>query len=73
MKIIITGVVILKRVMDPKPENLDINCSAEFIDCLNSWIDTRGMGNEKAIKGAFLTAVGKEHLTCLEIWSTTKP
>ncbi len=48
--------------MDPKLECLDINCSAdevsEYIDRFNFWIDTRETSDERAIKGAFLTAVG---------------
>ncbi len=32
---------------------------------LNVWIDTRGTSDEKAIKGAFPTAVGKEAFTPL--------
>ncbi len=55
--------------MDPKLECLDINCSAdevaEYIDRFNFWIDTRGTSDEKAIKGAFLTAVGKEAFSLL--------
>ncbi len=55
--------------MDPKLECLDINCSAdevaEYIDRLNFWIDIRGTSDEKAIKGAFLTAVGKEAFSLL--------
>ncbi len=54
--------------MDPKLECLDINCSAdevaEYIDRFNFWIDTRGTSDEKAIKGAFLTAVGKDAFPC---------
>ncbi len=33
---------------------------AEYIDWLNFWIDTKETRDDKAIKGAFLTAVGKE-------------
>ncbi len=54
--------------MDPKLECLNINCSADevadYIDRFNFWIDTRGMGDEKAIKGTFLTAVGKYAFPC---------
>ncbi len=50
--------------MDPKPESLDIKCSAdevaEYIDRIYSWIDTRGRTDEKALKGTFGSAVGKE-------------
>ncbi len=50
--------------MDPKLECLDINCSAdevtEYIDRFNFWIETRGTSDDKAIKGAFLTAVGRD-------------
>ncbi len=55
--------------MDPKLECLIINCSAheeaEYIDWFNFWIDTRGTSDEKAIKGAFHTAVGKEAFSLL--------
>ncbi len=54
--------------MDPKPESLNINCSAdevaEYIDRFYSWIDTRGT-TEKALKGTFRSAVGKEAFTLL--------
>ncbi len=57
--------------MDPKLECLDINCSAdevaEYSDRFNFWIDTRGTSDEKAIKGAFLTAVGKDAFSLLRI------
>ncbi len=57
--------------MDPKLENLEINCSAyevaEYIDRFNFWIDTKGTSDEKAIKGAFLTAVGKDAFSLLRI------
>ncbi len=50
--------------MESKLECLNFNCSAdeveEYIDRFNFWIDTRGTSDEKAIKGAFLTAVGKD-------------
>ncbi len=56
--------------MDPKLENLDVNSSAveivEYIGRLNFWIDTKETSDEKAIKGAFLTAVGKEAFTLLK-------
>ncbi len=55
--------------MDPKLECLNISCSvdevAEYIDLFNFWIDTRGTSDEKAIKGAFLTAVGKDGFSLL--------
>ncbi len=55
--------------MDPKLEFLSINCSAdevaEYIDRFNFWIDTRGTNDEKAIKGAFLTAFGKDAFSLL--------
>ncbi len=55
--------------MDPKLECLDINCSAgevaEYIDRFNFWVDTRGTSDEKAIKGAFLTLVGKDAFALL--------
>ncbi len=55
--------------MDPKLESLRINCLvdkvAENIVRLNYWIDTRESSDAKAIKGAFLTAVGKEAFTPL--------
>ncbi len=55
--------------MNPKLERLDINCSvdevAEYIDRINFCIDTRETGNEKAIIGAFLTAVGKDAFSLL--------
>ncbi len=55
--------------MDPKLECLNINCSAdevaEYIDRFNFWIDTRGTSDEKAIKGAFLTAVKKDAFSLL--------
>ncbi len=56
--------------MDPKLENLDVNSSAdeivEYIDRFNFWIDTKETSDNKAIKGAFLTAVGKEAFTLLK-------
>ncbi len=56
--------------MDPKLECLNINCSAdevaEYIDRFNFWIDTRGTNDEKAIKGAFLTAAGKDAFSLLK-------
>ncbi len=56
--------------MDPKLENLDVNSSAdeiaEYIDRFNFWIDTKETSVDKAIKGAFLTAVGKEAFTLLK-------
>ncbi len=55
--------------MDPKLENLDVNSSAdeiaEYIDRLNFWIDTKETSDDKAIKCAFVTAVGKEAFTLL--------
>ncbi len=46
--------------MDPKFENLDVNSSvdeiAEYIDGFNFKIDTKETSDDKAIKGAFLTA-----------------
>ncbi len=55
--------------MDPKLECLNINCSAdevaEYIDRSNFLIDTIGTCDEKAIKGAFLTAVGKDAFSLL--------
>ncbi len=55
--------------MDPKLECLSINCSAdevaEYINRFNFWIDTRGTSDEKAIKGAFLTGVGKDAFSLL--------
>ncbi len=63
--------------MDPKLESFNINCSAdevaEYIDRFTFWIDTRGTSDEKAIKGAFLTAVGKDVFPFYELWSTPKP
>ncbi len=54
--------------MDPKLENLDVNSSAdeiaEYIDRFN--FDTKETSDDKAIKGAFLTAVGKEAFTLLK-------
>ncbi len=56
--------------MDLKLENLDVNSSAdeigEYVDRFNFWIDTRETSDDKAIKGAFLTPVGKEAFTLLE-------
>ncbi len=56
--------------MDPQLENLDVNMSAdeisEYIDRFNFRIDTRETSVDKAIKGAFLTAVGKEAFTLLK-------
>ncbi len=50
--------------MDPKLENVDGNSSpdeiAEYRDRFNFWIDTKETSDDKAIKGAFPTAVGKE-------------
>ncbi len=55
--------------MDPKLECLNINCPtdevAEYIDRFNFWVDNRGTSDEKAIKGAFLTAVGKDAFSLL--------
>ncbi len=62
--------------MNPKLENLDVNSSAdeiaEYIDGFNFWIDTKEISDDKAIKGAFLTAVGKETFTLLKTLSTLK-
>ncbi len=56
--------------MNPKLENLDVNSSAdeiaEYIDRFNFWIDTKETSDDKANKGAFLTAVGKEAFTLLK-------
>ncbi len=56
--------------MDTKLENLDVNSSAdeigEYVDRFNFRIDTRETSDDKAIKGAFLTAVGKEAFTLLK-------
>ncbi len=56
--------------MDPKLVNLDVNMSAdeiaEYIDRFNFWIDTRETSDDKAIKGAFLMAVGKEAFALLK-------
>ncbi len=53
-----------KIIIDPKLESLNINYSAdeiaENLDWFNFGIDTRGTSGEKAIKGAFLTAVRNE-------------
>ncbi len=55
--------------MDPKLECLDNNCSAdevaEYIDRFQFWIDTRETSDAKAIKGAYLTAVGKDAFSLL--------
>ncbi len=49
---------------------LDVNSSAdeivEYIERFNFWIDTKETSDDKAIKGAFLTAVGKEAFTLLK-------
>ncbi len=56
--------------MNPELENVDVNSSAdeiaEYIDRFNFWIDTKDTSDEKAIKGAFLTAVGKEAFALLK-------
>ncbi len=39
---------------------------SEYTDGFNFWIDTRETSDDKAIKGAFLTAVGKEAFTLLK-------
>ncbi len=56
--------------MDPKLENLDVNSSVdeigEYIDRFNFWIDIRETSDDKAIKGAFLTEVGKGAFTLLK-------
>ncbi len=56
--------------MNPKLENLDVNSSAdeiaEYINRFNFWIDTKETSDDKAIKGAFPTAVGKEAFTLLK-------
>ncbi len=53
--------------IDPKLENLDVSVSAdeilEYIVRFNFWIDSRESSDDKAIKGAFLTAVGNIYLT----------
>ncbi len=63
-------------IKDPKLERLGINGSAdkitEYIDCFNFWIDTRVKCDEKAIKGTFLTAVGKEAFILLRILVSPK-
>ncbi len=68
MKITTTSVTII-RIMGPKLESHGINCSADeiagYIERFNFWIDTKGVSDRKAIKGAFLTAVGKEAFTVL--------
>ncbi len=50
-----------------KIEDIEVNFSAddvaEYINRLNSWINTRGQSDEKALKGGFLTTVLKETLT----------
>ncbi len=50
--------------MNPKLETADK--IAEYIDRFNFWIDTKESSEDKAIKGAFLTAVGKEAFTLLK-------
>ncbi len=56
--------------MGSKLENLDVNSSVdeigEYIDRFNFWIDTRETSDDKAIKGAFLMAVGMEAFTLLK-------
>ncbi len=51
-------------------ESLDTGGSTheikEYIDRLNFCIDTRKTSDEKAIEGAFFTAIGKEALTLLK-------
>ncbi len=63
--------------METKLECLGINCSAdevaEYIDRFNFWIDTRGTSDEKAIKGTFLTAVGKDAFSLLRTLVYPKP
>ncbi len=39
---------------------------ADYIDRFNFWIDNKETSVDKAIKGAFLTAVGKEAFTFLK-------
>ncbi len=62
--------------MDPTLENLDINGSSdEITECIekfNFWIGTRESCDEKAIEGAFLTAVGKETVTLLKTLAYVK-
>ncbi len=62
--------------MNPKLERLSINCSAEklaaYIDRFYFWIDTRTKSDEKAIKGVFLSAVGKKTFTLLRTLENTK-
>ncbi len=49
---------------------VEVNVSAdeigEYIDRLNFWIDTRETSDDKAIKVAFLSAVGKEAFTLMK-------
>ncbi len=56
--------------MNPKLENLDVNSStdeiAKYIDRFNFWVDTKETTDDKAIKGALHTAVGKEAFTLLK-------
>ncbi len=56
--------------MNPKLKNQDVNSSADeivkYIDRFNFWIDTKETSDDKTIKGAFLTAVGKEAFTLLK-------
>ncbi len=56
--------------MDPKCEHLDVDMSAdeigEYIDRFHFWIDNRESSSDKAIKGAFLMAVGMEAFTLLK-------
>ncbi len=35
----------------------------DYCDCFHFWIDARGTDDEKAMRGAFLTVVGKEAFT----------
>ncbi len=71
MKIITTGITSI-RIMDPKLECLDPNCSADdvtkYIDWFNFWIDTRGTSDEKAINGAFLLEGNAKETVCAVVF-----
>ncbi len=55
-----TSVFIAEAVMQGIEANV-----AEYVDQLNLWVDTTGSIDEEAMKGNFLTAVGKEAFALL--------
>ncbi len=48
-------------------DNVNVKAAeiTEYIDRFSFWVDTRGKSDEKPIKGAYLTVVGKEEFALL--------